>query len=73
MSMARNMRRLTKKAEAKNQDVPIPNYHIAHKKLRKYGVDVHYDSRAGQLLMVKKTQSAHMTTERRAVPPDVAI
>lgn len=47
MSMSRNMRRLSKKAQEKGQEVPIANYHLANKKLRRYGVGVHYDTKAG--------------------------
>lgn len=40
MSIQRNMRRLTERAQQKGQEAPIPNYHIAHKKLRKHGTGV---------------------------------
>jgi hypothetical protein len=48
------MRRLNKKAQEKGKELPIPNYHIAHKKDRKYGTGVKYDQKAGSFIILDR-------------------
>ena len=54
MSINRNMRRLNKKAQEKGKELPIPNYHIAHKKARRYGTGVKYDQKAGSFIILDR-------------------
>lgn len=47
MSLERNQRRLAIKAEKKGTEPSMVNLHVAHKKSRRYGTGIVYNSKAG--------------------------
>lgn len=54
MSLSRNVKRLEAKCKKNGTEVPVPNLHIAHKKARKFGKGVVYDSKTGNTGVFKE-------------------